>query len=196
MRCTSLTEAQQRTLLRIARAAIAHGCEHGRPLPVAAADHEPALREPRASFVTLKLQGQLRGCIGSLEARRALVEDVAENAYAAAFRDPRFAPLSSGELAAVDISLSLLTRPEPMQFADEADLLDQLRPGEDGLVLRDQGRRSTFLPAVWQSLPEPARFLRELKRKAGLSPNHWSASIEFERYQAEHIEEGGRPVEA
>ena len=189
MRCTSLTEAQQRLLLETARESIRHGCEYGRPLAVNPQDYQSELRQPRASFVTLQRHDRLRGCIGSLEAHQALVVDVAENAYAAGFRDPRFAPVGRDELEGLRISLSLLTPPESMRFESEADLLGQIVPGEDGLVIREDGRRATFLPAVWQSLPDPVDFLRELKRKAGLHPDHWSDRLRVERYHAEHVDD-------
>jgi AmmeMemoRadiSam system protein A len=182
-----LAPALRQTLLDLARASIGFGLQHGRPL-VALFDEYPAeLQARRASFVTLQRQGALRGCIGSLEARRPLVADVTENAYAAAFRDPRFAPLASHEFADLEIHLSLLTPAEPMEAASEADLLRQLRPGEDGLILQEGSHRATFLPAVWESLPEPRSFIRHLKQKAGLPAEYWSDTLTVLRYRAEHI---------
>jgi AmmeMemoRadiSam system protein A len=112
---------------------------------------------------------------------------VTENAYAAAFRDPRFLPVAPDEFADLEIHLSLLTPPEPVEAASEADLLQQLRPGEDGLILQEGSRRATFLPAVWESLPEPQSFVRHLKRKAGLPAEYWSDTLTVFRYRAEHI---------
>ncbi len=145
-----------------------HGLDQGRPLPVDLADLPPELAAPRATFVTLTRGGRLRGCVGRLQAERPLAQDVAANAYAAAFEDSRFQPLERAELAGLGIHVALLTAPEPILFTGEADLLRQLEPGVDGLVLEAGRRRATFLPAVWASLPEPADFLRELKVKAGL----------------------------
>ncbi|RME33798.1 MAG: AmmeMemoRadiSam system protein A [Gammaproteobacteria bacterium] len=166
--CGVLTPGQRKALLEIADASIREGLERGRPLVPSAAEWEPPLSEPGASFVTLKIGGMLRGCIGSLEAYRPLVEDVARNAFAAAFEDPRFPPLSPAEYPSLRISVSVLTPREPLPFTDEADLLSRLRPGEDGLVIEQDGRRATFLPAVWEELPEPEQFLAHLKMKAGI----------------------------
>lgn len=184
----SLSEEFQCALLDLARDSIRHGLEHGRPLPVDLAGLPPELTVRRATFVTLELGGQLRGCIGSLEAVRPLAEDIARNAYAAAFRDPRFAPLGKEEFAGLGLHLSLLTPAEPMSFASEEDLLGQLRPGVDGLILEEGGRRGTFLPAVWEQLPNPRQFLEHLKLKAGLPRGYWSASLKVYRYRAEVVE--------
>jgi AmmeMemoRadiSam system protein A len=158
-------------------------------LLVTPSEYHRDLKAVRASFVTLHIHGRLRGCIGHLEAVQPVVVDVAENAFAAAFRDPRFSPLTEIEWPDVDLHLSLLTRPVPISFRDEADLLGQLRPGEDGLVLQDGPNRGTFLPSVWESLPEPATFLAHLKQKAGLAANHWSAHVEVYRYTTESFGE-------
>ncbi len=176
-------------LLRLARASILHGLETGRPLAVDLADFDPELAAPGASFVTLHRQGELRGCIGSLEAHRPLVVDVAENAFAAAFRDPRFSPLAVDEFDDLEIEISVLSPPEPMAFTDEADLLRQIRPGVDGLILEDMGRRGTFLPSVWAQLPRREDFLAHLKLKAGLPPGHWSPTVRVWRYTTESFAE-------
>ncbi len=183
----TMLETDRRTLLDVARVSIHRGFVDRRPLGVHPADFADALRAERAAFVTLRIEGKLRGCIGSLEATRTLVEDVAINAFNAAFHDPRFEPLSRPEFDRVTVSLSILQPPEPMTVADEADLLTQLRPGVDGLTLHTDGRRATFLPAVWQTLPEPRAFLTQLKAKAGLGPEDWPADLRVERYRAEHI---------
>ncbi len=145
---------------------------------------EPWLREPGAVFVTLKRQGALRGCVGSLSAVRPLIDDVRENAVAAALRDTRFPPVEARELEELEVEVTELSVPEPMSFTGEADALAQLRPGEDGVVLRWCGRRATFLPQVWESLPEPRTFLAHLKRKAGLNEDFWDDAVELERYRA------------
>lgn len=142
------------------------------------------LREPGAVFVTLTRGGELRGCVGSLVAVRSLIEDVRGNAVAAAQRDPRFAPVEPDELEDLEVEVTELTRPEPMHVIGEADALAQLRPGEDGIVLRFGERRATFLPQVWDSLPEPGDFLDQLKRKAGLPADFWDDELELERYRA------------
>ncbi|HEX8961673.1 MAG TPA: AmmeMemoRadiSam system protein A [Rhodocyclaceae bacterium] len=143
----------------------------------------PQLAEPGAAFVTLTQDGELRGCIGSLEAWRPLDHDVRANACAAAFRDPRFPPLARAELDGTRVEVSLLTRPEPMSFTDEADVLRQLHPGIDGLILEWRGRRGTFLPQVWDSLPEPNDFLVHLKEKAGLPRDFWASDVRLSRYE-------------
>lgn len=187
---TSSTEqglgpAQRATLLAVARGSIEHGLANGRSPAVTASDFDRELQAVRASFVTLHSLGQLRGCIGHLQAVQPLVVDVAENAFAAAFRDPRFSPLTPEEWPEVQVDLSILTAPEPLQFSDETDLIRQIRPGEDGLILQDGPHRGTFLPSVWESLPDPAEFLRHLKHKAGLAANHWSDRVEVFRYRTE-----------
>jgi len=179
------SEEQRRQLTELARRSIQHGIEHGRPLAVDPADYQEPLRESRACFVTLDEGGALRGCIGSIEARRPLVQDVAENAYAAAFEDPRFPGLAADEFDSLEIHISVLTVPQPMHFESEQDLLRQIRPGIDGLIIRDGFHRGTFLPSVWESLPRAQDFLRHLKLKAGMTPDYWSGSISVERYTTE-----------
>jgi AmmeMemoRadiSam system protein B/AmmeMemoRadiSam system protein A len=157
-------EAAGQTLLAVARGAIERNFS---PAPEPAQD--PAwLRQAGASFVTLMQRDRLRGCIGSLEAVRPLGADVAENALAAATRDPRFPPLTAAEWADCKVEVSLLSAPKPIRFADEADLLAQIEVGKDGLVLQCEGRRGTFLPQVWEAIPDKRAFLAELARKAGL----------------------------
>ncbi len=173
---------EQAALLQVALASIESGLESGAPLQVDPGEYPPALSAMRASFVTLKHNDTLRGCIGSLAPVSSLVEDVARNAFAAAFRDPRFLPLTAAELQDLDISISVLGPTEPLEFGSERELLGMLRPGIDGLVLQDGGHRGTFLPAVWESLPQPADFLDHLKQKAGLPGNYWSDTLEIQRY--------------
>jgi AmmeMemoRadiSam system protein A len=167
-----------RALLSIARAAI--GAELGFG-PGAAASHG-ALAQPAATFVTLKHSGELRGCIGSLKPVRPLGVDVRENAIAAAFRDPRFPPLAAAEFEALSVEVSLLSADERVEVADENDLLARLRPGLDGLVIEYGRHRATFLPQVWETLPEPRRFLAALKQKAGLPADFWSSGVNVSRY--------------
>lgn len=173
----------QRQLLDAARESIRKGlC--GETIEVHAHDYPPELRTPRATFVTLHVNGELHGCIGTLEARRPLVEDVAGNAYGAAFQDTRFPALTWAEFERLEIHISILDPPEPMTFSSEADLIAQLRPQVDGLILEHGHQRGTFLPSVWESVREPREFLRHLKLKAGLAPDYWSQDIRVQRYTA------------
>jgi hypothetical protein len=159
----SLDEAGK-TLLTLARGAI-----ESKLFGSASSIDAPWLEQNGATFITLTRDGALRGCIGSLQATRPLGDDVAENAVAAAFRDPRFPPIAAAEWPDVRVEVSLLSTPKPMRFADEADLLAQIRVGEDGIILECEGRRATFLPQVWESIPDKRQFMGELARKAGLS---------------------------
>jgi AmmeMemoRadiSam system protein A len=145
----SIAAEHRATLLDLARRSIAHGLDRGQPVPLNPTDYPEPLRARLAAFVTLNLDGELRGCIGHLEAIQALALDVTENAFAAAFRDPRFPPLSRREFPDLSIHISVLSPPEPMTFSSEADLLAQIRPGIDGLILSDGQARGTFLPSVW-----------------------------------------------
>jgi MEMO1 family protein len=176
----SFGDAHGRTLLDIARNTIeaALGVSGVKLLP-----DEPWLKPAHATFVTLTQNGRLRGCIGSLEAHRPLGEDVSHNARAAALSDPRFAPLTSDELASTRVEVSLLSTPKLLAFADHADLIAQLRPGEDGLILECGEASGTFLPQVWEGLPDPEQFVAELKRKAGLSPGVNTAKCRIQRYR-------------
>ncbi len=185
-----LTTDQRRVVLTTARDSIAHGLSHGKPLAVSIVDYPEALRAIRASFVTLQIEGRLRGCIGALEASAPLIEDVALHAYGAAFQDPRFPQLGQGELSQLDIHLSILTPNTPIEFNDETDLLGKLRPNEDGLIISQGGRRATFLPSVWESLPDPAQFLAHLKLKAGIRDHVSDGSLKAWRYATESFGEG------
>ena len=148
------------------------------------------LAERGATFVTLTEGGRLRGCIGSLEAWRPVGQDVIDNARSAAFRDPRFPPVAASELARLRVEVSLLSASEPLSVADEADALARLRPGVDGLILTAAGRRGTFLPQVWDELPEPREFLTHLKRKAGLPASYWGPDVRLDRYTVTKWQEG------
>lgn len=172
------------TLLALAERAVRLAAAGGGRLVADDADYDEVLRRPGAAFVTLKRDGGLRGCIGSPMAWRPLIEDVADNAHGAAVRDPRFAPLTERELDGLTLSVSVLTPPQPLPVNSEADLLAKLRPGIDGLIIEDQGHRALFLPAVWESLPDPRRFLAHLKQKAGMAPDHWSPSFRALTFQA------------
>lgn len=173
------------TLLGIARGAIEGGlASKSAPRP-----EHAWLRQSSATFVTLTRGGRLRGCIGTLEAARPLGDDVAENALGAAFRDPRFPPVSVAEWSECSVEVSLLSTPKPIRFADEADLLAQIAPGEDGLILQCDGRRATFLPQVWETLPDTRQFLAELLRKAGLPADTRLARSKVWRYRAEKWKE-------
>ena len=140
------------------------------------------MNKPGASFVTLKKHGELRGCIGTLEAYRTLQEDLRSNALAAALRDPRFVPLAAEELGVLHIEVSLLSAPQAMSCRDEDDAILQLRPGIDGIVMQYRRHRATFLPQVWEVLSQPGEFLAQLKRKAGLAPGFWAEELELSRY--------------
>lgn len=176
---TSPSEQERgRVLLGIARAAIAESLgEQAHPLP-----QDDWLQEHGATFVTLTQCGELRGCIGSLQAHRPLLQDICNNARAAAFHDPRFAPLGRDELENTCCEVSLLSTVEPMSFKNEQDALSQLRPGVDGVIFEYGPYRSTFLPQVWEQLPDPRLFMAHLKRKAGLPENFWADSVKLSRY--------------
>ena len=180
-----LSPAHRDEALRIAGQALIGRARRGRTPAVELGTFPVPLRSVAASFVTLTREGRLRGCIGSLKAHRSLAEDIAENAARAGFEDPRFRPVTEDELQDAELDIAILSRPAPIAFRDEADLLGQLRPGRDGLILREGDRRATFLPKVWESLPAPDAFLAALKAKAGLPSDHWSGEMEVWRYGAE-----------
>jgi len=177
-------------LLSRARNAIARALD----LPTAAEPGHPALDSPGATFVTLHLDGELRGCVGTLSAERALADDVQVHALAAAFRDPRFEPLAVEEFAELDIEVSLLEPAQPLAARTEAEAHQALRPGIDGVLLEWRGRSATFLPQVWQQLPLPAEFLGALKRKAGLAADFWHNDLRLSRYRVRKFAQVGRPV--
>jgi uncharacterized protein len=183
----SLNKEQRQLLLVLAKASIQHGLQTGKPLKIDLADYPTELQKPRATFVTLNIHHELRGCIGMLEAIRPVAEDVTENAFSAAFKDSRFPPLSPDEFKDLEIHVSILTPAEPIVFTSEQDLINQLQPGIDGLILQEGYRRRTFLPSVWESLPNPEQFLRHLKQKAGLPPDYWSDTIRVLRYRTEGV---------
>jgi len=188
---TQLEPQAQRSLLRVALRSIDYGIASGRSWRPRADDYPEGLRRERASFVTLENSDGLRGCIGLLEARRPLVVDVAKNAFSAAFEDPRFPPLTRPERDGLEVHISVLSSPEPLAAHSREDLLAQIRPGVDGLIIEDQGCRGTFLPSVWDQLAEPASFLAHLLAKAGLPPAHWSGTLKVWRYATQSF---GSPV--
>jgi len=186
-----LTPQERRRLLAIARDSIAHGLQEQRPLLPDPATLDGALAVPRPCFATLQVDGQLRGCIGSLVARDPLGIGAADYAFRAAFADPRFPPLPAALFPALEIELSVLGDPEPLPCRSREELLARLRPGIDGLILRDGPAQATFLPKVWQQLPEPEDFLAALLMKAGLPPDHWSPTIRCARYEATSFNDAG-----
>jgi len=175
------TPDEQDALLDLASDSIAQGLS-GKTLKPDSNDYSAALAKHGASFVTLHCDERLRGCIGTLEAYQPLARDVAENAWSAAFRDPRFSPLTDNEYSRTEIHISVLTPAAPVAFSSEQNLIEQLQPQVDGLILSLGRQRGTFLPSVWESLPEPRDFLQHLKRKAGLPADFWSSDIQIERY--------------
>jgi len=182
MSFTKLSDSDKQALKDIAKKSIAYGLTNSCALPVHLNEHNSTLNESGASFVTLNLNQQLRGCIGTLEAYQPLVKDVAEHAFAAAYKDPRFSPVTENEIDQLEIHISVLTKNTPIDFADEADLLKQLKPGVDGIILQEGFHKGTFLPSVWEQLPEPKDFLNHLKIKAGFNKDYWSKNIEAYRY--------------
>jgi AmmeMemoRadiSam system protein B/AmmeMemoRadiSam system protein A len=192
-------EAIGPTLIDLARRSIVFGLDTGRPVHVTTdANLPPLLAAPGAAFVTLRRGGDLRGCIGSVLAARPLITDVVEHAFNSAFRDWRFPRLGWLELAGLSLSVSVLTPPTPIQFDGEAALLEQLRPGADGLVIEDLGCRSLFLPSVWEEIPDKRHFLMALKMKAGLGADHFSASFRAQRFHSIEVkgtmDSGGEAV--
>ena len=180
-----MQQIQGETLLAVARNAIATRLGE----PGVSHEDQPWLHEPAATFVTLTQQGVLRGCIGSLEPHRTLLEDVSANAVAAATRDHRFTPLQAGELPRTRIEVSLLSATHPIEFDSEAHALELLRPGEDGLVLQYGQQRGTFLPQVWEQLPRAEDFLAALKHKAGLPADFWDDGMQLSRYSVQKWKE-------
>ncbi|MCW8930187.1 MAG: AmmeMemoRadiSam system protein A [Gammaproteobacteria bacterium] len=177
--------AEQQLLQRIAKESILSGLKKQQPLTLILSNYPEVLQKKRASFVTLKINNELRGCIGTLTPHRPLIEDIAHNAYAAAFQDPRFPALSPTEYEQLDYHISILSDTSLLQFDSEEALIAQIRPGIDGLVLSDNNKQGTFLPSVWEQLPEPEEFLQHLKHKAGLPANYWSDTLQVSRYTVE-----------
>ena len=173
-----MSEEQGAVLLAIARESLAAALGVGKETPRG----EPWLRETGATFVTLREHGDLRGCVGTIQAWRPLLDDVRSNARAAAFSDSRFPPVQAREYRDISMEVSLLSSCEPCEFGCEEEALTRLRPGIDGIVFEYRERRSTFLPQVWEQLPQPWEFLAQLKRKAGLPPTFWDPEVKLFRY--------------
>ena len=187
-----LTFEEQQTLLRLAREAMERGVNGEKLSPLDEASLPPNLREMGTSFITLTVRGELRGCIGALEPYQSLAEDVREHAVAAALKDPRFPAVRKEELSGIQIEVSRLMRPIPLDYKDANDLLSKLRPHVDGVILRDDvtGRRGTFLPQVWEKISDPAEFLNNLCYKMGMSENAWrSRHLEVLTYEVEEFHE-------
>lgn len=185
-----LTHDEKRLLLEIARNAIKRALEGERRQRLDLEELPPHLKELGACFVTLTKKGVLRGCVGSIEASQPLILDVRDRALAAAFEDPRFPPLSASELSELDLEISILTPPEILQYHHPAELPELLRPGVDGVILTYQFRRATFLPQVWDKLPEPEEFLGRLCQKMGMESEAWKHHLmEVETYQVEMFSE-------
>ncbi len=183
-----LTADDRCALLKVASRSVAHGVAAGQALTVDAENFGAMLRVETACFVTLRIAQALRGCVGSLSAQRPLVCEVARAAYMAAFRDPRFSPLTAGELPQTRVHISVLSRPVVFPVSCERELLERLSPGVDGLVLQDGPHMGTFLPDVWSSIPDPASFVAQLKLKAGLDADHWSDRMVVKRYTTQSFE--------
>lgn len=185
-----LTPEEKQTLLRLARQALELGVRGEKLPPLDWDSLSPTLRADGASFVTLTARGDLRGCIGALEAYQPLAADVREHAIAAALEDYRFRPVQVAELGGISIEVSRLTAPVPLEYSNPEDLIKKLRPGVDGVVLRDAGRRATFLPQVWEKLPDAEDFLANLCHKMGASPDLWRRKhLEVLTYQVEEFHE-------
>lgn len=165
-----LSEYHRKQLRDIAHQSIEQGFESRQPLQPDLMQYDPVLRENRATFVTLNIKGQLRGCIGTTEASVPLISSIAESAFNAAFRDPRFQLLTPAEYKQVDLSISVLSPPVEVDFSSDAELLENLRPGIDGLIIAKDACKATFLPEVWDAIPEPEVFLAHLKQKARIKP--------------------------
>ena len=188
---SELSSADQAALLDLARDTIACGTDQAPPPLPAVEELPPPLQQPRATFVTLHKQGALRGCCGSLKAFESLARNVVRSANTAAFHDHRFSPVSADEVPDLDLHISILSEPTPLTFVTEADLVGQLRPPIDGVILVDTDlrRQGVFLPQVWEQIPDPQQFVRRLKRKAGLPEDYWSPWLEAKRFTVQLIGE-------
>lgn len=191
---TSLSDDEKEQLIQAAQSAISYGLEFGVLWQVDPTDYPQALCETAACFVSLTVKGELRGCIGTLEPINPLVVDVVNNAYAAAFGDPRFPPISHAEGTRLEIGISILNPTSPITFESEADLAAQLQPEVDGLILKAGNRSATFLPSVWKDITRPENFIQALKVKAGMPPDYWSRAIVAERYSVDEVKNLERQV--
>ena len=185
-----LTDGEKQLLLRLAREAMECGVRGKKLPPLDKNSLTPHLLEQGASFVTLTINGDLRGCIGALEANQPLVDDVREHAVAAALEDPRFRPVAESELDRIKLEVSRLTAPRPLEYSDSEDLLKKLRPHVDGVILKNDYRRATFLPQVWDQIPDPEDFLDHLCAKMGANQNLWlNTKLQVYIYQVEEFHE-------
>ncbi len=181
------SRAEKQTLLQLARESIRSPLEGEKNFNINLNHFPDRLKQERATFVTLNLDGRLRGCIGSLQAHRPLVVDVAHNAQAAAFKDPRFQALTHPEYQKIDIHISILSAPEPLIVSSRAELINNLKPGVDGLIIKEGTRQATYLPSLWEQLGSADQFVSELRRKAGLDPNGWTDETEVFTYRTEEF---------
>ncbi|MDH5717870.1 MAG: AmmeMemoRadiSam system protein A [Spirochaetia bacterium] len=182
-----LSDSDRSFLLSIAKKSVEYGAEHHKLIKIDYENCSKKLLDKAAVFVTLFKDKKLRGCIGSLEPKMSLAENVVKNAYAAAFEDYRFSSVEKSELSFIEYHISILNKPEEILFSSEKDLLKKIRPGIDGLILEEKNKRATFLPSVWNSLNTTTDFLNELKKKAGFTANYFSKTIKVFRYTVENI---------
>ncbi|MBO4521032.1 MAG: AmmeMemoRadiSam system protein B [Alphaproteobacteria bacterium] len=189
-RLESILQTNQETLLRVAAQSIITGFERGRPLRLRENRYPEELREKGATFVNIYYNGALRGSSGSTEATRSILEDISENAYAAAFSDYRFIPLNEDEMKKAEISISFLTHPVPIRFENEEDLLSKVAPQLDGLILKERANRALFLPQTWQTFSSPKEFFIHLKQNAGLPADYWSPTVKVYRFNVIDINSG------
>ena len=180
-----ISTQQQKILHETAYQSIKQGLKNKCPLKIDLSDYDEKLQEKAATFVTLHIGDALRGCIGILEPLRPLIEDIAHNAYSAAFNDSRFPPVEQSELEQLSIHISVLNTPTEITFDSEDDLIRQLQPGKDGIILEDNQSRATFLPSVWESINSRKEFLQHLKQKAGFQKTYWSSTLKAKRYSVE-----------
>lgn len=184
---SEFNKIEQQYMLQTAKESIAYGILQKKPISVNLGNVSAKLLLSRASFVTLHKDGKLRGCIGTLQAYQPLLLDIANNAFNAALHDPRFKPVTVDELPHITLDISVLSNPILLQVTSEIDLLNKLRPKIDGLILSDKGQRATFLPSVWEQLPNPGEFIAHLKSKAGWQQDYWSDTLKVEIYTTELI---------
>lgn len=182
MSADPITSSEQSQLLDLARQSVKHGLAHGNSLQVDPENFQDMFTRPGASFVTLEIGRDLRGCIGTVKPYRPLVADVVGNAWCAAFKDPRFNPVTPQEFKKLSFEISILSEPQTLEFDSEDELIQQIQPGIDGLIISEGGYSALFLPAVWEKLPDLDTFLSHLKMKAGLSATYWSDSVEVRRF--------------
>lgn len=190
------TTAEQNLLLDVAEKSLYHGLRTNRPVDVRHEEYCGRLLDPAATFVTLRTGTQLRGCMGSLRVFAALVRDVAQNAYSAGFRDPRFPPLQDQEFLDLSISISVLSEPQAVVVDSEARLIERMQNERGGWILRYRSQRGLLLPSVWETISEPVEFLTALKRKAKLDPEFWSTEFAIEQFTTQHFGRLAKPQDA